>query len=217
MSPAEALEQAIAECLAPQLGDFEIARELALAVRKCALDWTAPTVPMREINSVIAFTFGNRMLPNGNRMPGPVNEHLADAAVALHLASGAPVFAQWEVAEAIGARVAATHLVPIFPGRDEQAEPAYLSTAEVLARIAAKRSPASLGVIGVVAFSDHISRCVQTARRLGFAAAAPEDLAMPSEYDALSGQPWCRSRLAYLLHDVMLRVTDRRAAELEAG
>jgi hypothetical protein len=58
---------------------------------------------------------------------------------------------------------------------------------------------------------------VATARRLGFDAHAPDDLAMPCDYDPQSGQAWCRSRLAYLLHDMMIRLTERRAVAVGAG
>jgi hypothetical protein len=35
---------------------------------------------------------------------------------------------------------------------------------------------------------------------------------MPAQYDAQSGQAWCRSRIGYLLHDIMVRITERRTA-----
>jgi hypothetical protein len=57
-----------------------------------------------QIRSIFAFTFGNRMLANGSREAGPVNEALAAVAIAPHRATGAPIFAQWEVAAAIGGR-----------------------------------------------------------------------------------------------------------------
>lgn len=200
--------------LAAELGCPTVAGELAEALWDGALSWTAPTLPPAQFGSIMAFTFGNRMRPNGNRVPGPVNERLADAAVALHRVAGRPIFAQWEIAEAIGSRVAAGDLVAIYPPQDARAEPLYLSTGGVVAQIAQLRDPAAFGAVGVIAFADHMVRCVQIARRFGFVAAAPEGMAMPYEYDADSGQPWCRSRLAYLLHDIMLRITDRRQAEL---
>ncbi len=203
--------------LVTELGETSVASELAAALCDCGLAWTAPTVAQRHVQSIIAFTFGNRMLPNGNRAPGPVNEQLADAAVLLHGVSGGRIFAQWEIAEAIGSRVPAEAVTAIYPAQDERAEPVYLSTSGVVAQIARQWDPAALGTVGVVAFADHLFRCVETVRRFGFAAAAPEGMVMPREYDPLSGQPWCRSRLAYLLHDVMLRVTERREAELASG
>jgi hypothetical protein len=57
---------------------------------------------------------------------------------------------------------------------------------------------------------------VATARRFGFDAYAPAGMAMPAVYDPMSGQPWCRSRAVYLLHDMMIRVTERRADVLRA-
>jgi hypothetical protein len=196
----------LAAHLAGELGDAETARLLAEIVRDDALAWRAPVIAPQRIRSIFAFTFGNRMLENGNREPGPVNEALADIAVALHRATGAPIFAQWEIAAAIGGRAAP--VTAIYPGRDERAEPVYLSTggvAEEIARLGAE------GPVGVVAFADHLYRAVTTARRHGFDAYALEGIAMPAAYDLQSGQPWCRSRAAYLLHDIMIRVTERRA------
>jgi hypothetical protein len=204
----------LAARLEAELGDAVIARELAHIVEADALSWTAPAIAPRRIQTIIGFTFGNRMAPNGNRTPGPVNEALAKIVVRLHGETGAPVIAQWEVAEAAVARLPEGVVTPIYPGQDDRGEPAYLSTLGVLEKIAQRFPPVTLGTVGVVAFSDHIGRSVATARRLGFDAHAPQGHAMPVEYDALSGQAWCRSRLHYLLHDMMLRVTERRAAML---
>jgi hypothetical protein len=122
------------------------------------------------------------------------------------------VFAQWEVAAALVGRVPDTQVTAINPGRDARGEPVYLGTSGVLEEIARVAEPQSLGCVGVVAFADHLYRCVATARRLGFDAHAPEGVAMPDAYDPQSGQAWCRDRLSYLLHDIMLRITERRAA-----
>ncbi len=35
---------------------------------------------------------------------------------------------------------------------------------------------------------------------------------MPALTIHQSGQAWCRDRIAYLLHDIMIRITERRAA-----
>ena len=53
-------------------------------------------------------------------------------------------------------------------------------------------------------------RCVDTSIAAGMTAAAPAGYDMPKAYDAQSGQPWTRSRLAYLMHDIRERITDRR-------
>jgi len=191
--------------LTQALGDAETARLLAGYLGEDALAWRPPTIAVAQIRSIFAFTFGNRMLPNGNREPGPVNEALAERTVELHRATGAPVFAQWEIAAAVGTRIAA--ITAINPHRDDRAEPVYLSTGGVVDEIARLGAE---GPVGIVAFADHLYRAVITARHYGFDAYAPD-------YDPQSGQPWCRTRLAYLLHDIMIRVTERRTALINAA
>lgn len=160
-----------------ELGDAATALALADVVRQETLSWRAPVIAADRINSVIAFTFGNRMLANGNREPGPVNEALADIVAALHQHTRARVSAQWEIAAALGERVPRDMVTAINPGRDARGEPVYLSTSGVLEGIAGLVPPQSMGCVGVVAFSDHLYRCVATARRLGFDAHAPGGVA----------------------------------------
>lgn len=195
-----------------ELGDAATAQSLAAILYEETLSWRAPSIAPDRITTLLAFTFGNRMLPNGNREPGPVNRALADVVAMLHQRTGARVFAQWEVAAALAGRVPDALVTAINPGRDARGEPVYLSTGGVLDEIARLAEPRSLGCVGVVAFADHLYRCVTTARRLGFDAHAPAGATMPHIYDPESGQAWCRDRLAYLLHDITIRVTERRAA-----
>jgi len=195
-----------------ELDDTAVAATLTALLLEETLSWRAPVVVPDRVTTVFAFTFGNRMLANGNREPGPVNEALAGVVATLHQRTGARVFAQWEVAAALGDRVPITLVTAINPARDARGEPVYLSTSGVLEEIAHLAEPQSLGCIGVVAFADHLYRCVATARRLGFDAHAPAGIAMPDSYDSQSGQAWCRDRIAYLLHDIMIRITERRAA-----
>ena len=208
---AHSLITAIGEHLERELGDRETARALADLLGEDALSWRAPQTDPAQIDTIMAFTFGNRMLPNGNRAPGPVNEALADVAVRLHRLKGARIYAQgrWPRRSVPARR--GKMLTPIYPGRDERAEPVYLSTGGVVsAVIALQADRRSLGTVGVVGFSDHLWRCVTTLRQSGVAAFAPAGFAMPGEYDPQSGQPWCRSRLAYLTHDIMIRASERR-------
>jgi hypothetical protein len=209
------IEALLADRLEAELGDRATARALAAALVEDALTWRAPTVPLEKVRTIIGFTFGNRMLANGNREPGPVNAVLADLAVRLHAATGARVWAQWEVAEAIGGRVPVGMVEAIYPGRDGQAEPRYLSTGGVVKAIIA-RSGAPLGTVAVVAMRDHAWRCATICRRHGLTAGVPEGWALPGDYDKNSGQPWTRERLAYLLHDLHCRALDRRDDVLAA-
>src|SRR5579859_115523 len=204
----------IRERIAAELGDAQLAQRLAEIIEVDALCWRPPAIAPNKIQTIIGFTFGNRMAPNGNREPGPVNQALAALAARLSQEADARLIAQWEVAEAAASLLPPEAVISIFPRRDERDEPVYLGTTAVLEDIARRWPPESLGCIGVIAFSDHAFRCVETARRLGFDAYVPAGYALPTEYDPQSGQAWCRNRLAYLLHDVMLRVSDRRAAIL---
>ena len=199
--------------LAAQLGDPATARTLAAILLEETISWQPPVLAPDHLTTLFAFTFGNRMLPNGNRTPGPVNLALADIVVSLHQWNRAPVFAQWEVAEAIGDRIPAAMVTAINPLRDPRGEPLYLGTTGVIEEVARMvGDPGSLGHVGIVAFADHIYRCVAACHRLGFDAHAPAGVDMPRNYDPESGQAWCRDRMVYLLHDIMIRITERRAA-----
>lgn len=202
---------ALESMLRGELGDAAVARELAAILLEDALTWRAPEAAPDGVGLIVAYTFGNRMQANGNREPGPVNEALADVAAALHARTGARVFAQWEVAAAIGDRMGAGQLIAINPARDAMAEPVYLSTGGVAAAVRAiVGDPRACGRVAVVAFRDHAKRCIDVTRRAGFDAWMPAGQAMPEAYDPESGQPWTRSRVAYLLHDIRARITDRR-------
>ena len=210
--------EALVALLTLELGDPAEARAFAEIVVSDVLQWKPPTVSPKEVQTIVAYTFGNRFEANGNRSPGPVNAALAEVAVRLHEETGAPLYAQWEVAEAIGARIPSRRLVSITPLRDARAEPVYLSTGGVAAAIVRHAGdPKRLGKVAVIGFADHIKRCIDTTCRAGLDAAAPAGYAMPTTYDADSGQPWTRSRLVYLLHDVMCRIEDRRNQLIAKG
>ena len=203
--------QEVEALLTRELGDAVEARALTEVIMADVLQWKPPLIAPKEVDTILGYTFGNRIDANGNRSPGPVNTAIAEIAVGLHEETGAPVYAQWEVAEAIGKRIASRHLVSITPPRDARAEPVYLSTNGVAAAVVNRAGGGKrLGKVAVVGFADHIKRCVDTSRRTGMDAAAPGGYTMPAAYDADSGQPWTRSRLAYLVHDLMCRFEDRR-------
>lgn len=210
-APAAPSMGAVTEYLTAELGDADAAAAMTQMIVSDILVWKPPVMPVNEVNSIVAYAFGNRVADNGNRSPGPMNQALAEQVVRLYRQSGAPVYAQWEIAESIGNRIPQGKLITINPGRDAQAEPVYLSTVGVaneVVRLAG--GAAKLGKVAVIGFHDHIKRCVDTSLAAGMAAAAPAGYDMPKEYDAQSGQPWTRSRLAYLMHDIRARVTDRR-------
>jgi hypothetical protein len=210
---ASVASETISRYLNEELRDAQTARQLAEFLSEDALSWRPPTIEPRRVRTILAFTFGNRMQPNGNRTPGPVNEAIAAVAVRLAHATGAIIYAQWEVAAAVGGAVSPDRLVAIYPDRDDRAEPRYLNTSDTIRRmLTIAGDPALLGTVGIVGFRDHVWRCVANARALGLDAYAPAGYDMPADYDPQSGQPWCRTRLAYLMHDIAIRAAERRDA-----
>ena len=213
MSESDTRLATLTQLLVEELGDADAAAQFARFVLDDVLTWRSPGMDPQRFKTILAFTFGNRMAPNGNRSPGPVNEDIARVAALVQRRCGAVVYAQWEVAEALAPILPGAPVVPIHPDRDARAEPVYLGTLAVIRRVLAQgRSAAALGTVGIVAFRDHLRRCVRTARMLGLDAHCPAGVAMPEVYDPQSGQPWCRSRLAYLLHDVAIGAAERRDA-----
>jgi len=198
--------------LTSQLEDKGLSGKLATAVHDCLLDWSAPTTGLTGIGAIIACSFGYRRLPNGNITPGPMNELLANTVVDLYNKLQCKVYAQWEVAEAIGTRIpnAVLHAVnPEINPRDATVK--YLSTFGVIQRVQkCVGDPESLGKVLVVAWRHHAPRCVRIAHKLGFDAFLPPD-PLPSNYDSESGQAWTRNAHAYIIHDGLSRLETYRA------
>lgn len=166
-------------------------------------NWNPPTISPSEVNSIVAYAFGNLILPNGNRLPGSMNEDLADLTVKLYQQSGAHVYAQWEIAEAIGNRIPKEDLTFINPTLDEKANVVYLSTNGVAQSIIKAKN---LGKVAIIGFHDHAKRCLETSQKVGMDAYMPENYSMPNRYDVQSGQPWTRDRLSFLEHEMRVRI-----------
>jgi hypothetical protein len=54
-----------------ELGDVPLAREFADIVISDVLQWRPPIVAPADVQTIVAYTFGNRIDANGNRSPGP--------------------------------------------------------------------------------------------------------------------------------------------------
>ena len=210
--------------LADQLGDLDLARDLAPRVLDAILTWTPPTVPAREIDHIVAYAFGNRprtgprpapdaRLVDRLELPGPVNEQLADAVVDLRRLKPVRVFAQWEIAEVLQRKHGLDDVVSIEPSLGDAGEVIYLST-DGVARAAVEAAATDLGTVAVVAHRDHAKRCVQISRAAGMAAFVAAEVDLPKTYDALSGQPWTRARQVYLLHDMCAQLGTHRARSI---
>lgn len=204
------IEYILKQYLTRELNDTAIADELTTIIINTILKWRVPTIAPNQITTIVAYAFGNRILPNGNRLPGPTNEALADLVVQLHKETDAPVYAQWEIIDAIGDRINPDKLTPINPTLNAQANVVYLSTADVASTIIEYvNDPEKLGTVGVIAFDDHMYRCIKISRDAGINAYKPDGYSMPSIYDTQSGQPWTRSRIIYLIADIKSRITNQ--------
>ncbi|MCL1122958.1 hypothetical protein [Shewanella surugensis] len=200
------LSSAISHRLQAQLNDPQLAEELTAFLMQQVLTWKAETRDVKQADSIIAYSFGNRIDEKGNKLPGPMNEQLADLVVDLYNQNPKPVYAQWEVAQAIGDRIAPQFLFSIYPKIDAGGEVIYLNTlgvAEEAARLA--KGTKQLGTAIVVAFYDHSLRAVNLSREVGIDAYSPKGYALPNHYDADSGQPWTRSREAFILYEIKTR------------
>ena len=217
--PASPDIAALEALLAAELGDAAVARAFAEIVVADVLQWKPPLVAPKEVQTIVAYTFGNRFDANGNRSPGPVNAALADVAVRLHEETGAPVYAQWEIAEAIGSRIASAaprldHASRGMLGRRRSTCRPAASAAAIVETCAA--IPGELGKVAVVGFADHIKRCVDTSRRAGMDAAAPAGYDMPTAYDAQLGPALDALAAGLSPSRRVCRIEDRRI-ELIAG
>lgn len=221
MGNRQALEDSLVALLAEQLGDEALAQKMARSVLEVGANWVPPTIPMAKVDSLVAYAFGNRPrqgpppsedAPLLARLdePGPVNAALAETVAALHALKPARIFAQWEVAHFLKTRHGLAHVVSIEPVLGADGQVIYLST-DGVAAAALTAGGGDLGTVAVIAHRDHAKRCVKVSRAAGMDAYVAADTPLPSDYDALSGQPWTRSREVYLLHDMAAQFMGLRA------
>ncbi|MGF1735078.1 hypothetical protein [Photobacterium satsumensis] len=207
----EQLQQAIADRLNKQLNNKDVANQTAQFFMDYLLNWQAESVPVELVESILAFSFGNRTAQNGNQHPGPMNEAIADTVVSLYRRTGVPVYAQWEVAEAIGSRIPVHDLNAIYPRFSGKGTMKYLCTMGVAEKaVFMAGSVANMGKTAVVAFFEHSLRTVDTARDAGIDAFLPQGLEMPRQFDPDSGQAWTRDQQTYVMHEIRTRATNER-------
>ena len=165
-------------------------------------------VTARDVDSVVAFSFGNRVALDGTITAGPMNEALAATIEQLVEKHPVPVFAQEEIAGILQAD-GVEHVTSIDPVVGPDGRLVYLSTAGVAQEVVQKADATGtdLGTVGVIGFADHVVRCVLTARGATVDAAVPSGVVLPKTYDPRSGQPWTRDRAAYLPVDLVGRIT----------
>jgi hypothetical protein len=218
------LEALMVRDLARELGSQETARKLVPNLYEALFDWSYPTMPVQDASAIIAFSFGNRIADAATKAttPGPINARLAEAVHAIRVRHDVPVYAQWEIAQVLQENYGMDRVVSIAPEKGADGQVIYLST-EGVAKAALRHagSPDGLRRAAVVGHRDHVKRCIRVARESGMAqAAAAHGIALPVDYDALSGQSWTRSRDLYLLSDMTAQLGMTRArliAQKEGG
>ena len=199
------LKNIIKDRLYQQTEDIEVSNELADFIVKDILTWKTDTVELSKANSILAFAFGNIYAKNGNQILGKMNKQLADMVVKIYNQKQLPVYAQWEIAEAIGDRIPKKDIHSIYPIVDDSGLE-YLDTAGV-AKDALRQAGGidNISTAIVIAFKEHELRAVRTARELGIDAYAPKGIKLPDDYDKYSGQPWTRDKLTFMLYEIRTR------------
>ncbi|WP_305844579.1 hypothetical protein [Photobacterium leiognathi] len=203
------LQDAIAAKLEVQLENKEVANYTAKFLMDNILTWKGKELALDQADSILAYSFGNRVLENGNQIPGKMNEDLADTVVEIYKKIEKPVYAQWEIAQAIGNRIPAKQLHSINPHIAPDGSLTYLSTNGV-ATDAVKMSGGVMGKTVVVGFYEHGLRTITTSRRMGIDAYAPANIDLPHDYDPQSGQAWTRDQQTFVMHEISNRAANER-------
>ena len=139
--------------------------------------------------------------------PGKTNEALADV-IGPYAEKGLPVFAQWEVAEALRARQKA-ELCHCVARPDKE----YLGTSGVVRQFLSEGLGKYKAVI-LVAHRHHAFRCQRIAAKVFAAEEGTADIrilipSLPDVYDPDSVQPWTRSLEDWVRYEVGNRFHNR--------
>lgn len=225
----DALEQFMARTLTGQLDDADVAQKLAAHISEAGFRWSYPQMPVRDVDSIVAYSFGYRSATGTVNPetglsdteeaiePGPINAMLADAVnaiqvSAIHRARPVRIYAQWEIAQCLRENHKLADVVPIYPTKDGSGKTVYLSTDGVAKAVVAHAgSAAALGRVAVVGHRDHVKRCILVSQSNGMNAAAAREVPLPAHYDPQSAQPWTRRRDLYLLSDMIAQLTMTRS------
>lgn len=202
------LQDLLQQRLTEELGEADAAARLTNQILDIALSWRPPQTPAAQVSRIVAYAFGNRPRQgagaNDLADPGPVNEALAQAVLAIHRLNPVKIYAQWEVARFLVGQPGMAEMISIEPVHTPDGSLEYLSTDGVAAEVVRHEGGkgATMVPVAVVAHRDHAKRCVQISRRHGMDAHVAAEVELPATYDALSGQPWTRRRDIYLAHDL---------------
>lgn len=160
-----------------------------------------PTVEdLQNIKYVAALSFGYRIRTKRKLVvPGPTNNRLAEIAIKIGQEFNVPIFAQWEIADAIEATRRKVDLIRIDKQRSDGK---YLETGEVLHHIKAyvKKQP-NLTQGLVVAHANHVDRVIAQADKIKLNLMPYTNL--PRSFDRKDAQWWVRNRLLWALRETL--------------
>jgi len=193
-----------------QINDQKLAEKLTKKIIKDTLYWTPPTISIEKGDYIVAFSFGNRLDKNGNSIPGPMNEQIADLVVKIYNKIKKPVYAQWEVAQSVGKRVPLKMITALYPKITKDGKIIYLSTSGVAKEFIkiVKKEAISNKTIIALGFREHEPRIYMTCKSLEINAYAPKGYSLPDQYDKESGQPWTRSKYNFMIYDMAVRLNE---------
>lgn len=183
-----------------------------------------PSAPadLEQAKAIIAFAFGFGPAKNGVTdppdqyhpllyEPGASNEALADLILPF-ARKGLAVFAQWEIAEALGLR-------GVDLPRQQVARPGktYLGTAGVVRQFL-EGGLGQFDSLIVVAHCHHAYRCIQvtraTLKKGGQIIPLLIPPGLPAVYDSGSVQPWTRSLGNWVSYEVGNRFSNRYRGDM---
>ncbi|CAE6770812.1 hypothetical protein R69927_00944 [Paraburkholderia domus] len=217
VSDAELQRQMLGK-LTVELNDSATANTEAPYLQDIFFSWDLPSIPVAQIGSIVAYSFGDRPAASGASstggtgqsqlpQPGPINEEIADAVHQLVQSKPVMVYAQWEVASVLASKyqMSSANLQSVKPPTvASNGTISYPALDDVAAAIIALQgTAAALGTVAVVTHRDQAKRAIQTSRAHGMNAYAAQGVTLPVDYDAQASQPVNRRRDLYLLNDMM--------------
>ncbi|WP_396332911.1 Tat pathway signal protein [Burkholderia anthina] len=203
VSDAELRRQMLGK-LTNELNDSTVATDETGYLLDTFFAWSPPTVDAAGINTIAAFSFGNRAGASGASgaapLPGPVNESIADAVFQLRQRVAAPIYAQQEVAGVLASKYGLTAgVTSIATPAVAAGSPIPTPDGVAAAIVRQAGSAAVLGKVGIVTHLDQASLAVRVSTAAGLQAAVPAGLTLPVFYDTSAQMPALRRRDLYLL------------------
>lgn len=149
---------------------------------------------LKDSDVILALSFGRR-----ENTSGMSNIQLALGVEMLALEFGLPVITQWEISERLTAYIDKAGEI-----REHRIKGKYLDTREMLIQSLEICKKRNWKKAVIVAHPDHVWRCAETAKKLGFETVIADTAYV--EYDEQSVQPWTRSRARFVPREIAARL-----------